>query len=147
MRADKKSLKVYLCLHLGLLAAALFFPLYRALTDRLPALWIKCFLHDRLFLYCPLCGGTRAIEALLRLDFVGAFTANPLVVVFLFLALILDAVILIRLLGGKKPLLPFPHLWWTVPLAVMIVYAVVRNWLMIAYHYDPIGDLGTFWQR
>ena len=147
MSLEKKRIKGYFYLHLGLLAAALLFPLYRVLTDRLPSIWIKCLLHDRLFLYCPFCGGTRAVEALLRFDLGGALTANPLVVVFLLLALILDVVVLIRLLLGREKLLPLPRLWWIVPLAVMIVYAVVRNWLMIAYHYDPLGDLDTFWQR
>lgn len=147
MRLEKTSARRYLCLHLGLLAAVLLFPLYRMLTNQLPRMWIRCVLHDRLFLYCPFCGGTRAVDALLRLDLSAALAANPFVVVLLLLLLILDVIALIRLLRGRKRLLPLPQWSLFFLLAAAIGYAVLRNWLMIAHGYDPIGDLGAFWHH
>lgn len=147
MQINQKSAKRYLRVHLGMLVALLLFPLYRFLTDRLPSFLIRCFLHDRLFLYCPFCGGTRAVEALLHLDFSTAFSANPLAVVLIGAALVLDLVALIRLLRGRECLLPLPFAWWILPLVLAIGYAILRNWLMIAHGYDPLGDLGAFWHQ
>jgi hypothetical protein len=147
VRINQTCAKRYLYAHLGVLALLLLFPLYRLLTDRLPSFLIKCFLHDRLFLYCPFCGGTRAVEALLHLDFSEALSANPLAVVSIGAALVLDLVALIRLLRGRERLLPLPRAWWILPLVLAIGYAILRNWFMIAHGYDPLGDLGAFWHQ
>lgn len=147
MQIDKRNAKKYLLVHVGVLTALLLFPLYRFFTDRLPSFLIKCFLHDRLFLYCPFCGGTRALEALLRFDLPAALQANAWAVVLIGLALLLDLVALIRLLRGHKKLLPLPRAWWIVPIVLAVGYAILRNWLMIAHGYDPIGDLGAFWHH
>lgn len=42
------------------------------------ALVPPCLFHSWTGLPCPTCGGTHAAVALSRLDFAGAFTANPL---------------------------------------------------------------------
>lgn len=147
MKRFGRNARLYAGLHIALLAALACFPLYRRLADLLPRVWIKCFLHDRLFLYCPFCGGTRAVEALLRFDFATALKANPFAVLLLAVALVLDVIALIRLLGKKERLLPLPKWTWIVLLAAALLYAVLRNWLMIAHGIDPIGDLGAFWNR
>ena len=143
----RRARSLYVGLHLVVLAAFAAFPLYRFFTDRLPAFWLKCFLHDRLFFYCPFCGGTRALEAMLRFDFAEAFTANPWVVLLIAFALVLDVVMFVRFLRRKTPLLPFPHWTWILLLVLTVVYGILRNWLMIAYGYDPLGDLGIFWNH
>jgi hypothetical protein len=81
------------------------------------------------------------------LDFSEALSANPLAVVSIGAALVLDLVALIRLLRGRERLLPLPRAWWILPLVLAIGYAILRNWLMIAHGYDPLGDLGAFWHQ
>ena len=98
MQIDRRSAKIYLWLHAGLVAALLLFPLYRALTDHMTALFSGCFLHDHLYLYCPACGGTRALAALLRLDVVSALRFNPFLVLVAVLAVAFDVWALVRLL-------------------------------------------------
>lgn len=147
MQIDRRSAKIYLWLHAGLAAALLLFPLYRALTDHMTALFSGCFLHDHLYLYCPACGGTRALAALLRLDVVSALRFNPFLVLVAVLAVAFDVWALVRLLRGKKELLPLPGWFWIVSVVLMIVYAVLRNYLMIVHGYDPTGDLVNFWHH
>ena len=147
MQKRSRTVHYYIWIHVGLFAVLLLFPLYQRLADLLPSFLTRCFLHDRLFLYCPLCGGTRAIAALLRLDFVSAFAFNPFVTLSLLVALGLDVCALIRLLQGKSDLFPIPGWFWVIMTILMIVYAVLRNYLMIAYGYDPTGDLVFIWNR
>jgi len=143
---ERKPIKAYLLLHLCLLAAILLFPLYRSLTRLIPDAVTGCFLHDRLLLYCPLCGGTRAVWAMLHFDFVAAWQYNAFVTACVPLIALLDLVALVRLLQGKQRLLPFDGRLWVVLVILLIGYAVLRNYLMIARGYDPTGDLGLLWQ-
>ncbi len=147
MRMPRRSVRLYLFFHIGLLAALCAFPLYRALTSILPTVFTRCVLHDRLFLYCPLCGGTRALEALLQGDLSLAFAYNPYVIALGLAAVALDAVALVRLLRKKEPLLPYLRYAWVVFLVSAVLFAVLRNYMMISGGYDPIGDLGSFWNR
>lgn len=142
----RSSAKKYLMFHAGLLLLLLLFPLYRALASYVTQFVTGCMIHDYLFIYCPLCGGTRAMDALLHLDVVAALRFNPLVVVLTALAIAFDTVALIRLLKGETRLWIFPDWGWIVLVALMIAYTVLRNYLMIAHGYDPVGDLGAFWQ-
>ena len=146
MRIDRRSGKIFAWIHAGLLVLVLLFPLYQRVADVFAQYVTGCLLHDKLFLYCPLCGGTRAVDALLHFDFISALRYNAFVVLVLLLALSLDVWALLRLLRGKKLPLPLAGWFWIVLAAVMIVYMVLRNYLMIAHGYDPCGDLGLFWQ-
>ncbi len=143
--ALRREWKIFIILHLGLLAGALLFPLYRLLTGWIPDLFTGCVLHDHLFLYCPLCGGTRAVGALLRLDLPLALAENALVVGALLLFFILDVVALVRLLLKKSVILRFPGWFWVAGTVVLVVWGVLRNVLMIVWGIDPVGDLGVFW--
>ena len=142
----KKTGKLYLLIHAGVLLLILLFPVYRLIASRMPSSLTGCLIHDRFFLYCPLCGGTRAVSAILRLDFAEAFANNAFVVLLFFLVLVLDAWALIRLLRGHTNLLPLPSRVWIVLVAVMLFYALLRNYLMIAHGIDPVGDLGPIWK-
>ncbi len=146
MKIHGKSAKIYLSLHAALILALFLFPVYQKLAKMLSNFLSGCFLHDRLFLYCPLCGGTRALSAFLHLDFRLAWQYNALVTVMLCFAIVLDVVALIRLLRGKQKLLPLPERFWIVLVILMLLYGILRNFLMIAYGYDPVGDLAWFWQ-
>ena len=143
---DRKARKVYLWLHVGIVAVILLFPMYQFLMRLIPDAVTGCVLHDRLFLYCPLCGGTRAVGAILRLDFAEAWRCNALVTVGVFILLAVDLLALARLLRGKQRLLLIPGWGWIAAVILMVLYAVLRNYLMIAHGIDPTGDLGRVWQ-
>ena len=142
----RRSVKIYLWVHIAAVTALCLFPLYRLIADYLARFVSGCMIHDHFFLYCPLCGGTRAVEALLRFDLVTAWNNNAFVVLVAFAVLVLDLVALIRLLCGCQKILPIPDWSWIVAVVLMILYAVLRNYLMIAHGYDPVGDLGAFWR-
>ena len=147
MQIHARTARRYLWIHIGLFCALLLFPLYQWLSRQIPQFLTRCFLHDRLFLYCPLCGGTRAIEALLHLDLLAALRYNSFVTFALLLAVCIDVWALVRLLRGKTELFVLPGWFWVVMTVLMIAYTVLRNYLMIAHGYDPTGDLVFIWNR
>ncbi len=144
-RIDRKTAKRFALFHLIPLACAALFPLYRRLVGLLPQNMTGCILHDWLFLYCPLCGGTRAAEALLRLNFAAAFRANAYVTLLAVAALVHYIVAWVRLLRGGTVLFRFLAWEWIAAAVLLLVYGVLRNVVMIRFGRDPLGDLGAFW--
>ena len=142
---DPRAKRFFIWLHVGLLAAVLLFPLYRFLTDLVPKHIPECFLHDFLFLYCPFCGGTRALGALLRLQIGKALCYNPLVVLMAVAALAADVRAWIRLRRGEREIYPIPTFAWILAVAILVLYGVLRNVLLVRYGVDPLGDLFRFW--
>ena len=144
---NQNALKRYVWLHVGALAAAILFPVYQWLTSRLPFPFLRgCFLHDYLHVYCAFCGGTRSVGAFLRLDFAAMLQYNALVPLLLLALVAVDVLALTRLLRGEETLFDLPRWCWIAGVAMLIGYMILRNYLMIAHGYDPVGDLGVFWR-
>ena len=142
----RKEGKLFLLFKLALLLACLLFPFYSYLTKLLSPRFSGCMMHDYLFLYCPMCGGTRAISALLQLRILDALCYNALVVLLSLFALVLDAVALVRLLQKKQTILRFAHWHWIALAVALVLFGVLRNLLMIGFSIDPLGDLGGIWK-
>ena len=136
---------LWLGIHLGIALALLLFPFYQKITSILSLFLTSCVLHDRFALYCPLCGGTRALQALLTGDIGAAFSLNPLVTLLFFAALAWDLRALIFLLRGKAKIFRLPTWVWIVLIGVTLLYGVLRNILLVTEGYDPLGDLVEFW--
>ncbi len=145
MKINRKSAIIWLGIHLGILLAALLFPFYKKVTSFFSVFLTSCILHDRFSLYCPLCGGTRAIEAIASCNLAKAFAFNPLVTLLFFAAIAWDLGALIRLLHGRNRIFRLPTWVWISLISVTLLYGVFRNVLLIAAAYDPLGDLIGFW--
>lgn len=146
---NPKAKKTMLVLHLAAVAVPVMFPLYRLLaawgTEHFSSFFGGCFFHDWLMLYCPLCGGTRSVEALLKLDFAEALRANALVVLLIPVAAAIYVRAWMRLKRGEERLFPFPHWAWILGVTLLVTFGIVRNLLMICFSFDPLGDLLWFW--
>ena len=108
---------VSLCLVLGFLAAACMVLLLVPPGSR-NARWLpKCWLHEYTGIYCPGCGGTRALSALLRGDLKTSLHDNLLLIPG---GLILIVLIAWPQFGVKRP----------VALAIVIAvfaFTILRN--------------------
>ena len=93
-----------------------------------PGLIPACPSRTLLGVYCPGCGSTRALHALLHGELYAALRYNPLMVSFLPLILYLLAAEAARTVLGKElPPVFRSRVWiWTV-FALIVVYAVFRN--------------------
>ena len=95
---------IFLSLHGAAILGVLLLPLYMKLTSWLGGIFGDCLMH-RFFIYCPLCGGTRALAALTRFDFVAAWNYNAFVVILSAVALGIDIWAWVRYFQKKEPLL------------------------------------------
>lgn len=141
----KKSRLWFLIIHAAMAVLLCLFPLYRYVMEWLPPVLSGCFLHDKLFLYCATCGGTRVVEALLHFDILRALELNCFVVISFAVTLILDVIAWIRFFQKKNPFFSIPKGVWIPWLTLTLVYPIARNVLMIAFGFDPTGDLVGFW--
>lgn len=144
-KPNRRAVLRFACVHLGFAACAALFPLYRYLVGLLPRNMTGCILHDWLFLYCPLCGGTRAVSALLHFRISEAVCDNAYVVLLAAAALIHYILAWVRLLRGERRLFRFLAWEWIAAGVLLLAFGIGRNLLMICGGYDPLGDLGVFW--
>ncbi len=88
----------------------------------------KCFLYEYTGLYCPACGGTRAVNALLHGDFLLALGYNLLILLLLPVFLYAGYLIIYMIVKKKSvnSLLIKPYLLWLF-FMVIILYFLFRN--------------------
>ncbi|MBO4284170.1 MAG: DUF2752 domain-containing protein [Clostridia bacterium] len=101
---------------------------------------VTCPLHDIFRLYCPFCGGSRAILSLLRFDFPTAFRVNPAVLIALPVLLVFYIRALVAFFRGDVFLYRIPRGWTITLLSLFAVFFLVRNVLLLAFGFDPAGD-------
>jgi hypothetical protein len=79
-------------------------------------------------LYCPFCGGLRAVHDLAHLDIGGALDRNPLAVLVLPVIAILWVLWAQRAFTGRQLLrLSLPSWWGWATVAVLAVFMLLRN--------------------
>ena len=89
---------------------------------------------------CPLCGGSRTILSLFRLDFPTAFRVNPAVLLSLPVLLFYYVKSLTVFVRGGCFSFRVPRKWTVALLILFAAFFLLRNVLLIGFHYDPAGD-------
>ena len=90
----------------------------------------ECQFYNWTGLYCPGCGATRAVIALMSGDILLSLRQNALIVVLLLVALALYIELLLKVVFEKRfksPVLNLKFLW--IFLIVFAIYSVVRNFI------------------
>lgn len=85
-----------------------------------------CWFRENLGIYCPGCGGTRMVKAILKFDFYQAFRYNPLIFSFIVLSVLLIIINLWLKLMGKKLIIP-KEKHFVVLACIVLVYFLLRN--------------------
>lgn len=118
--------------------AAVLFPFYRSLVAFLPEM--PCGMVKYLHLYCPACGGTRALEAFLSLDLPASLRYNPIVLMGA-IAFVLYEIGMIKYLvrGTPRPTLIKTSAVFAA-LGVWFLFFAVRNILLLC-GIDLLGDI------
>lgn len=95
-----------------------------------------CLFHLLTGLYCPGCGGTRAVRLLLKGKLIKSFCYHPFVP-YLALVLSLEAVFFLRTVvqKSKRPYLRgmeerYPH-WVAIGVAIVLANWIVKNILLV----------------
>lgn len=115
-------------------------------TEASPLLFPDCMFKQTFHLYCPGCGGTRAIEALLNLQPLVSFLYHPMIIYIVIWLGFFYIKIGIQIKKQKGladfyiSLLPL----WGLPV-LLILFFFMRNLLLVYCNVDFIGELGPYW--
>ena len=104
---------------------------------------LKAYFH----LYCPGCGGTRALDAFLHGNFLHSFCLHP-TIMYLFAFFLSYYIPTILHLSGitQKPIYHKTYLYILIGLLVLIIlFFIGRNLLLVYAGYDYIGECLPFW--
>lgn len=113
---------------------------YFSLALRYPAVF-ACAFAQRAHLYCPGCGGSRALFALLRLDILGSLACNP-AVLFGGATVAYYEIALVGYARGRR-VSAVPAIAYA---ALILLFFLVRNILLVVAGIDPLGDLIAYWR-
>ena len=87
----------------------------------------SCYLYELTGIYCPGCGCTRAVYALIHGDIILSLKQNPLVIVSLATLFVLYIELVFRAFGKKlRTFVHSKYFLWGAFIAIMI-YTVLRN--------------------
>lgn len=102
---------------------------------------LPCALHDIMHLYCPGCGGTRALFAMLHGHLWQSFCYNPALLLGTLLILYYELGVIVTLV--KKNGKCYYYRKGTIVYLYLIflgVFTIVRNVLLVACKIDMLGD-------
>ncbi|MEE1061453.1 MAG: DUF2752 domain-containing protein [Ruminococcus sp.] len=88
-----------------------------------------CMMYEILGWYCPGCGSTRSVAALLKGDILLSLRESLLPMILIIVLLLLYVELVFRAFGKKfrSPVRNFYFLWGS--LAFMLIYTVARNFI------------------
>ena len=86
-----------------------------------------CFIRELFGVYCPGCGGTRAVWALLHGQILMSLRYHPVVVYTV-------VVTLYHLIFRKKPKIKYLF----IALGIIILNCIVKNILLLVFHIEMI---------
>ena len=97
-----------------------------------------CLIRNRFHIYCPGCGGTRAVEALLRLQLEQSLYYNPVVILLIIVTVCIVIIRFIESKSGKKH--KERMLVYVLFLVLWFTFFVARNVLLLYYGIDMLRD-------
>ena len=137
----RKRIALYVALNLALLACIPLFFVYKRIAQAYPEQFSCAFL-ETVGLYCPGCGMTRAITAMLGGHFLTALRAHPGAVVLAVYLAWLDLSLGLAAFGRRPFRFGRLESGWLISVgAVTVVWAILRNILLVVYGYDLLGGI------
>lgn len=102
---------------------------------------MQCRFLSTFHLYCPGCGGTRAVYALLRLDIIASIIYNPMVLLggLVYIYYNVRAIIAIKN-NNEEYFIKQKYMLLPILAVILIVYSIIRN-ILLFNGIDLIGDV------
>jgi hypothetical protein len=99
---------------------------------------VPCLFNKLTGLYCPGCGGTRSVEALLHGHPMKSIQYNPIVVygIFLYAWYMFSNTIQILFRHKLKIGMKYRDLYFWIGLLIVLAFCIIRNILLVVFHID-----------
>jgi len=103
-----------------------------------------CYFKVKYGLYCPGCGGTRSVIALLHGDLMQSIYLNPLPTILVLDFIILSICYIYEHSANKKYATAQFRLALNVGiLFIVLAFTIMRNVLLVSFGIDMLGDIRT----
>ncbi len=106
-----------------------------------------CAFPTYFHIYCPGCGGTRAVRYLMHGDVVRSFMAHP-VVIYLLILYVQSVCVSVYTIFIKKDMVVryYVRIWelWLL-LGIVVGSFLIRNLLVVFFGIDFLGECAPYW--
>ena len=141
MNPRKKLFLLYILPLLLLITVSVAYFLFTEHSLSLEEPLLTCRFKEKFHLYCPGCGGSRALVALLKFDLISSFVLYPpLLITVIILSFLYIRVFLSFIKNDEKYVNGFHFGSLIIIPAVILLHFVLRNVLLL-FGIDLIGDL------
>ena len=150
IRRDIRNTRIAFAITSFVVALAILWLIYvRIQGDALAFNASSCYLSEHYHLYCPSCGGTRALKLFVQGHFIKSLLSNPIPVYTAVLVIRIWTALLINGFTnkGKEKPVKVMYQWemWGI-LVVIAGFFILRNVLLVVFGVDYLGDLASYWQ-
>jgi len=133
MKQPMSDREVYPALWITLIVMAVAYLIWRFALGCPPI--SECWFYGNFHIYCPGCGGTRAVIALVHGHYLQSLYYHPAV---LFIAVSIVAYLasqtIWRLRGKRGMVLHYTDRWTDCVLAIFLINCAIRNFLWFKFH-------------
>ena len=139
--SQKKSLRKLLLFDAISLLISVAFIIWRKFSYTLP-----CLTKTLLKIYCPVCGGTRAVLSLVRFDIIDSLRHNPIVIYIAACIVLVNVLGVIAIVKKKSNIF---YAWRTLiygGIVILTVFFVIKNILLVFFKVDLSNELIHYWR-
>ena len=138
MLKNKKNIAIlFAAMNIGIIAVSVA---YAVLFGLFPELF-ACSFKETFHLYCPGCGGSRAVTKLLSFDIFGSFLAFPPLYFAIAAVAEIDIRMLLAIIKNEPRIITsYKPVLFIIFAAVLVLHFIIRNTLLFC-GYDPLGDI------
>lgn len=99
-----------------------------------------CSLYTLYGLYCPGCGGTRAVEYLMQGDLLNSFIYHPAVLYTVFLCAAYMITHTLNILSsGKIKAMLFRPIYFYIMIAIILLQCIIKNCLLLCFNINILS--------
>ena len=138
-RLFRKNLIIFIFMNLSLILFAVIYSAF--FFHEGDSELFGCVFKETFHLYCPGCGGSRSLAALMRFDFVSSFILYPPIIISSVAVIEYDVRLALSLIF-KSERFTSRYRFLTfliIPISILLTF-IVRNLLLVYFGIDTVGD-------